>query len=882
MPNSGTSVKGDNTANSKAEEIMDVDGPVKRDVSPLLPAAENVAPQAGSTSGGGLITPSVVAPPIVQSVNGGLHGGGVAMHPARVKNGRMAPGGLRPSMTADGDVATEEELRRRMRAGKWCVHELIGAVVCTSALRGVGESADSESEGEIADDPCVTCTEYMTHVGNAFADNDGSLEAALKLRDFGSAQHARPTDIARLEGELAATRKSLELAQGQIIDFTKEMVAVAADRAAFKNEAGRAWQSVSEWKHYAGKMEAQLDLERRHSANIDDERARKKTAIQQRPSYIHASPQTDIYKSFVPSSGVQTMTSAPSAGPPQEDIVMSDLRKGKGVDFDWGSLRGIPKMTIQWRYFGIAALPPPSVLGPLPRIPLNQLRLMRSKQLCWVVGFVVFKVYYDARTAAHNNRTLTDVQRYSLDHFQMAPWLWEIFKTFNADSAATEENRRFWNDVRRPTCKDSPHAFAAYIQRTGSAPEGCEFEDEFHTLKSRVVRGCMVWQAIEYKLPKYRPATQLERENAANVARALMMVVLFPGTYRDTIKSSKLTIAPEERLVPWPDGDVDYLTDEKVIKRLVAMGVTLAVVDDMFLYVRRLALRILASPRVGWDALELQELVDASDAFIQHMGGPPSGITAAYGEYIPRPPGLPKRTVSPKYQLPGTVSLRTSRVSHPVAPAAPPLNATTSAPIVSTSVPTTATVPSATPGTGSKARRSRHRKAAAARPDGVQPAPVASTSAVPMSSSNIMQPPSFGPPVVHPQQQPFHAPHQPSLSQGGAFNPVAHAFHSSPAFPAQAIFTPGPAQSMPWNNSAPHQSFGPMSSLGNPHPSPTFGTMYSHPPSAGPASISASGAGFPASITHPVDIYSTNDLDPTDALMNELNGYGFNTASGSV
>ncbi|KAJ7642568.1 hypothetical protein DFH06DRAFT_1137124 [Mycena polygramma] len=575
---------------------------------------------------------------------GGLDGGEKARV---VEESAPVPERIRTS----AEALKEQELRRVMRTGKWCIHSVLGTMVCYTALM---ETTDAGTGG---DETCGICVQYIQHVCEGFACNDTTLDAARDLRNMYIALRSGPTDVARIEGELAAVKRQLQDEQDQNWELQKDLVKLAAERSAFQSDATKAWQFSTENQRRAEKAEAALIDEIRNSERVDGSRARKTPNTTQKDSRASATKVAGGARIEVPIKGecvdgsvdtpVETDANTASNG---EDIQMEEPQPPKAIvqlpATDWTKLSGIPQLILERCLQPATARPPPRGTWALDKhgVPATiedykkAMKYMHDHE-CYAVGLTVFSVYATARDALATGNTLTDLQQWAFEYFTMPEWLWKEFKTFHKPELSISANRSFWHRATRPTFINGIQAWAAFYQRQGCEPEGLPFLDDFNSMDARLLRGYVLMMSVGYPKKGVVPSAK-DRDNAFTVTTALMSVMLYHDAYTDLIKSENLHVANTVKLELWPLAVEAHVTDVQVAKRLAAMGVTVNMVNDAYMYGRSLLDEMISKPRSSAQQEELISL-RASVMEVEATRGRPPGKVADYGEVLTRSPGLP-------------------------------------------------------------------------------------------------------------------------------------------------------------------------------------------------------------------------------------------------
>ncbi|KAJ7914521.1 hypothetical protein B0H13DRAFT_1872907 [Mycena leptocephala] len=779
--------KSNKTANSKerSEFPMDVD------VSTQAPASKPVSQGSGPKMGGivnGQRQPSTQA------------GSGVSSLAGKAKSPRNSSAGVAQVSERGlrgGDIHDEKKFRRRMKAGTWCVHEMLGAIVCQDVMLPLdGNSERSEaSEGEASErekEPCTICKPYLAHASQAFCANNVGFDAAMRIRNGWCAQNARTTNEAHLRGELEATQRALAQSRDEVRELTNTIVDLRVSVQWNRDEADRGWKKADACEDYSAKLEKDIERLEAERERVDGERQRKRAA----PTPVESTRTTPREK------GSTTKTST-------DDVEMAAAPPAP-VIYSWSDLPSLTKRIVDGHEFSAAmALPPPKGTWKMSEdwefVSTDEYQRAHSyihKNKCWPVGLAVFRAYYDGRTAAHNNKHISGVQRYAVSIFQMPRWLWDVFTACCMNSALVVENRAFLMQVQQPSISDPVRAAALYIQRSREAPAGCAFADDFGTLRTRTVRGWMLWHAINITLPLDRALTPEERTRSVTIARHLLSIAALPGTYKDVLERDGILILSPINITSWPntEKDTEFLTDESVVRRLATMGLTIPVVDDLFEFARSYVVDLAAQPHVGWDAEDLKDLLTSSTEIMESRGIPP-GLETADGEFLTRTP----MSIWPSIRM-GMVQERGPYLpditATPDPGSAVPARITLSAPVVRAPKKMKSEKPKEAPARPNTHSTTHTRSANSARTS--QSHPGARTAA---SNNHAGHHPSA---PRAPQAMPA------SFVQSGVVPNIPQPYTTSVAPSTHAASSTIPVAGLSWNTSA-NQHFGPLStSIGLP------------------------------------------------------------------
>ncbi|KAF8162282.1 hypothetical protein K438DRAFT_1775985 [Mycena galopus ATCC 62051] len=251
----------------------------------------------------------------------------------------------------------------------------------------------------------------------------------------------------------------------------------------------------------------------------------------------------------------------------------------------------------------------------------------------------LFSVYYGACHAPSN--ALESLQQHALNNYRMSVWFLNILKRCFSDPPVTKKNHEFWS-TEKPEYGDPVTAYAAALQRHDHATAGCPFVDKFQMLDSRLVRGVMLWNALNAAPIQGCSSTADEQKESATAANALLLFLAFPHGYRRELTLQALTVAPIKHIQPWPHDKLEPndFSDSSVDSPFAAMGLSADSVDDAFDFLQNLAAEIVERRRLGWHITILESLI-CNSAEAAQQPGRPQGKIEEYGELLIHPPGPP-------------------------------------------------------------------------------------------------------------------------------------------------------------------------------------------------------------------------------------------------
>ncbi|KAF8128297.1 hypothetical protein K438DRAFT_1948869 [Mycena galopus ATCC 62051] len=429
-------------------------------------------------------------------------------------------------------------------------------------------------------------------------------------------------------GKLSVTERILDEANQHIEDLTHDLLEATKSAAKADSEADKfhcdiqrmqveltnAQKRIQQLEHREDELKAQLE-------RVDDGRSRKRTSSA--VSNVHSTDHAVAGPARAPVREGAVLSTEPITNL-DGDIPMVDASVPETAHIDWNRLEGIPRLIIRFHIDEPHVRPRAEELWVITksREPAsikdwNAARQYAQLHKSWSVELTIFSVYYGARHAPSN--ALTSLQQHALNNYCMP----------------------FWSNAK-PEYGDPVTAYAAVLQRNDHAPAGCPFVDKFQTLESRLVRGAMLWNALNVAPIHGRTSTAAERKECVTAANALLLFLVFPHGYRRELASQALTVAPIERIQPWPCDKLepDDLSDSIVASRLATMGLSADAVDDAFDFLQNLAAEIVEKRRPGWDITILESLIRNSAEAVQQQGRP-QGKIEEYGELLIHPPGLP-------------------------------------------------------------------------------------------------------------------------------------------------------------------------------------------------------------------------------------------------
>lgn len=574
------------------------------------------------------------APPrTTDSGGGGLRGGGFQWEHLPAPPGRMACSVQRPIMkVAEEDAKDECSLLERMREGNWTVHETFQCVVCCTAIRDEEDEPPLHNSGgeepEASEQRCSVCAPYLAHVADGFAEDDGSLDAAMKLRDLWVAQNNRSSEVAHLQGELGATRKALTEANERVRAREDDFVATAALKMFLERQKEAAEADLADLRsrleamrlernEYADKYEASAARCRELECRLDREdgnRPRKRGA----PLQPKSGQNKDACVVHVVSNNKSVKASEAILhirGLAQQIVYPTALSELVPVPLQWeADDRGMPLKIVDFD----------AALG-----------FVRTKRQS-AIAHVCLAKWVEAKRTPENSRDA--YQTHVLNAYTMPLWHWHQLRGYARQKERVGESHEFWETLQRPQFGDPPTLMAAFLQKTESASPGCPFLDSYGTLNLRLVRGLLFWEKVAYDRKRYASTDSMcgARQKYDAVANAVINVLVIPMAYRRDISQNAIIIAPEVKLEHWPPEACEDLTDDQVVRRLAAMGVTFEMADDYWAFFHEYLRRIHEFPRTNWDPDHVAALFEA----IVATPDPPAAVSK-HGDIFPRPPLLP-------------------------------------------------------------------------------------------------------------------------------------------------------------------------------------------------------------------------------------------------
>ncbi|KAJ7102982.1 hypothetical protein C8R43DRAFT_963864 [Mycena crocata] len=579
-----------------------------------------------------------------QQISQGFRGGGlVRRHPNAGESPPKAYACIRamqnlPAMETDpADVPVERKLLERVRVSKWRVQEFYGVPVCRTSVREAKsppplpdpdetasekeERLEEEKEDAEEDKACTHCESYLQHLSAAVLADDGGLEAAINLRNFWHDQTSKASMVARLQGELRATKAVMEKESDRANRLQTEMIDLAAHKLTNDRELDNCQIRLGKLRN---EHDAALDeLARLRDAlnrdTKDDSRKRKRSdnvgagAGLRRSDDNRVSDSLFIYGNveFTEGNVPLVRSEYPS---PDCSLVVKDGKLNTAIDFL--KLVGIPRSIILELH--CSSLPPAAGSWPVDRgtfMPTTiagwsdayQFSLDRD---CWIVAFGVFLVYYIARRIEARNGQLTELQKFALANYRLPCWFFAMCQRLVVNANDWTYNKAFWSKMPQPDYRAPETAAAAHIQHWGHKIPGCPFMDDYDTLDLRLVKGVILWRAITPLPCAENHATRTAR---AKIMHALLSVLAPPGAYQWDLKQNPdIQVAQKRQLVHWELADSDDLTDKVVVTKLASMGFTPEDADEMYAFICNLLDDLRDTPHDGWDPDELDHLIEAS------------------------------------------------------------------------------------------------------------------------------------------------------------------------------------------------------------------------------------------------------------------------------
>ncbi|KAJ7165381.1 hypothetical protein C8R46DRAFT_1035955 [Mycena filopes] len=195
-------------------------------------------------------------------------------------------------------------------------------------------------------------------------------------------------------------------------------------------------------------------------------------------------------------------------------------------------------------------------------------------------------------------RQRTAVQRVAVDEYIQPDWF--AYTIQAAAAVEKEQNRRHqFQHAKRSQIGYNPYKYGEIVQFRSDELRGLKFVDEFKTLNRRQVRGANLFEALGFERQNGKNTsapTNAMRQRRALLDKHILTVFAVEGLYADELV--RQDIAVNDAFTPeyWPMSDNTELTIATVCRRMAAMGVSVARIDDAFLFVHAFAFATDALP----------------------------------------------------------------------------------------------------------------------------------------------------------------------------------------------------------------------------------------------------------------------------------------------
>ncbi|KAJ7120140.1 hypothetical protein C8R44DRAFT_877596 [Mycena epipterygia] len=262
---------------------------------------------------------------------------------------------------------------------------------------------------------------------------------------------------------------------------------------------------------------------------------------------------------------------------------------------------------------------------------------IQQKTHIWVYAFRHFLICLFAMYMKPEEHL--PIHEWVLAHYFISDWFAETLSAIHRDCEQVIKLSVELDALSRGKLEYNPKQYIEFMQYREIEIPGIPFVDDAFSVDERAARGGNLLDVLSIPRGKAKQASEAERAARGYLERLFVEVFVTPGYYERIADERSWMIADEFKPIPWPLEDALDATIDEVIETMTLCGVSVAMVDNAWLFGYNFVKYVVARPKipVGWTREEAHRL----DVLSTGVERPPSLNSQACNEVVPRPPSLP-------------------------------------------------------------------------------------------------------------------------------------------------------------------------------------------------------------------------------------------------
>ncbi|KAJ7146737.1 hypothetical protein C8R44DRAFT_724475 [Mycena epipterygia] len=262
---------------------------------------------------------------------------------------------------------------------------------------------------------------------------------------------------------------------------------------------------------------------------------------------------------------------------------------------------------------------------------------LQQKIHVWVYAFHHFLIFLFAMYMKPEEHL--PIHEWAIAHYFISDWFAETLSAIHRDREQVIKLSVELDALSRRKLEYNPKRYIEFMQYREIEIPGIPFVDDAFSVNERAARGGNLLDVLSIPRGKAKQASEAERSARGYLERLFVEVFVTPGYYERVSDEHSWMIADEFKPIPWPLEDALDATIDEVIETMTLCGVSVAMVDDMWLFGYNFVQYVVARPKVpvGWTREDAHRL----DVLVSGVERPPSLNPNDESEVVPQAPSLP-------------------------------------------------------------------------------------------------------------------------------------------------------------------------------------------------------------------------------------------------
>ncbi|KAJ7132029.1 hypothetical protein C8R44DRAFT_730781 [Mycena epipterygia] len=231
------------------------------------------------------------------------------------------------------------------------------------------------------------------------------------------------------------------------------------------------------------------------------------------------------------------------------------------------------------------------------------------------------------------------IHEWAIAHYFISDWFAETLSAIHRDWEQVIKLSVELDALSRGKLEYNLKQYIEFMQYREIEIPGIPFVDNAFSVNERAARGGNLLDVLSIPCGKAKQASEAECSARGYLERLFVEVFVTPGYYERVSDERSWMITDEFKPIPWPLEDALDATINEVIETMTLCGVSVAMVDDAWLFGYNFMQYVVAHPKVPVGST--REDAHRLDVLVSGVERPPSLNPNDASEVVPRAPSLP-------------------------------------------------------------------------------------------------------------------------------------------------------------------------------------------------------------------------------------------------